>query len=785
MALDQRKYEFGRKDALRDIRPLYVRLYDWLCRPANGSSMFFVGAAAIFLAPPIAAYADIVLLLYILLFWLLSLRDRKLLFKMPLGSPYKDGNERGGKAQGILFMGNDQLTGEELWFSNSDARTHILYLGTTGSGKTEGLKSMATNALCWGSGFIYIDGKSDTDLWSSLSSLVRRFGRDDDLFVLNYMTGNSDANAPSNTMNPFANGSGSYLTQLLVSLMPVAEGDNAMWKERAVSLVSSLMPCLTWKRDNMDIPMNIGLIRESLTLNSIIKLTRDETLPERLRNSLKGYLDTLPGYIGEAYDDDGKEKPPGPNTPMYDTTTPNQQHGYLAMQFTRALQSLGDDYGYIFDTQAADIDMVDIVLNRRILITLIPALEKSSDETANLGKIVTATLKGMMGQTLGADVEGEASTVIENKPTHSSTPFMTIFDEVGYYTAEGMAVMAAQARSLGFSLIFAAQDLPALQKRVKEEARSITANCNIKVYGKLEDPQDTREFFEKSIGNAIVFETTGLKMSGGSGFGSYADDHGASLQHRARADYDDVLDFKEGEAILTFGTKISKCNIFFSNPGFAKAMRVSRFVALPPPDDVLMKHAGTITKVRDRMVHKTWTAMKADVKEETPEEITALLEGYKIAKKAGKDATQTGMSGLVGIYALSNDLNAAPQEPQSPAPEIKPETTALPETSQPDETGTATLEKPDAKSESDSPLGTFAKKDTNETPDPTDKKEPVKWDKLVEGTQTEESKEIRETRRAAIPLDPEIEKILRGAGDNARKNIFKGNNKKDDPDNKE
>lgn len=88
--------------------------------------------------------------------------------------------------------------------------------------------------------------------------------------------------------------------------------------------------------------------------------------------------------------------------------------------------------------------MLDVVLNRRILIVLIPALEKSADETANLGKIVAATLKGMMGTLLGATVEGESSTVIDNKPVHSSTPFMTIFDEVGYYTTQGMAVMAAR-----------------------------------------------------------------------------------------------------------------------------------------------------------------------------------------------------------------------------------------------------------------------------------------------------------------------------------------------------
>ena len=189
----------------------------------------------------------------------------------------------------------------------------------------------------------------------------------------------------------------------------------------------------------------------------------------------------MPGYIDSAFDDEGKEKPVGPDQPAVDTTTVRQQHGYLTMQFTRALQSLGDDYGYIFDTQAADIDMVDIVLNRRVMIVLIPALEKSGDETANLGKIIAATIRGMMGSTLGATLEGSNSSVIENKPTHSSTPFMTVFDEVGYYATQGMAVMAAQARSLGFCLVFAAQDLQAMEKRVKEEARSITANCNIKI----------------------------------------------------------------------------------------------------------------------------------------------------------------------------------------------------------------------------------------------------------------------------------------------------------------
>ncbi len=663
MALDQRKYEHKHEAILRDVRPLSIRFADALSSPTYSTLIFLLSGFAIYINDWALTFADlIVLILFIYFLWLVS-RDRSLAFKLPLGSKYKDRNNgrngKAGPAEGILYLGNVEKTNEEVWFTNSDIRTHILYLGTTGAGKTEGLKSLVTNAMSWGSGFVYVDGKADTDLWSSLSSLVRRFGRDDDLLVLNYMTGNADVQAPSNTMNPFSSGSASYLTNMLVSLMPESGGDNAMWKERAVSLVGSMMPVLTWKRDNQEIPMSVRTIREYLSLNNVIKLARDEVVPAEVRAGLNGYLDTLPGFIADAYDDEGKVKPPGPDTPQYNTETASQQHGYLAMQFTRSLQSLGDDYGYIFDTQAADVDMVDVVLNRRILVVLVPALEKSGDEVANLGKIVSASIKGMMGSTLGSTVEGDSSSVIENKPTHSSTPFMTVFDEVGYYVAEGMAVMAAQARSLGFSLVFAGQDLPAMKKRVREEAQSITANCNIKLFGKLEDPTETKDFFEKTVGSAMVTEVSGFQMSGGGDLGAYHDTKQAGVQLRPRASYDGLRGFKEGQAVITYGETVVDCAVFYSNPGFAKAMRVTRYMSLPPPDEALIKHAGAITKLRDLMVNKTWTALRADVAVETSAEIAAMNDGFVNNNKEGVDPVDAGIAALVQIHAITNDIPPA------------------------------------------------------------------------------------------------------------------------------
>lgn len=660
MALDQKKYDYGLDHTLRDTRPLYVRFVEGIGDSYTAATILFVCGVCMVVVPELMYVADLLFFICCLYFWWLTRRDRALAFKMPMTSKFIDSNNKGpgrsGVSEGILYVGNVKDTKEEIWFTNSDARTHVLYLGTTGAGKTEGLKSMVTNALSWSSGFIYVDGKADTDLWSSLSALCRRFGRDDDLLVLNYMTGNSDARAPSNSLNPFSSGSASYLTNMLVSLMPEAEGDNAMWKERAVSLLSSLMPALTWKRDNQDMPMSIGTIRNYMLLGEIIRLSRDDSLPEKYRESIMGYLDTLPGYVDDAYDDNGKEKPMGPDQAMVDTSVASQQHGYLAMQFTRALQSLGDDYGYIFDVDYADVDMVDVVLNRRILVVLIPALEKSSDETANLGKIVAATLKGMMGSTLGSQVEGEAATAIENKPTHSSTPFMTVFDEVGYYTAQGMAVMAAQARSLGFCLIYSAQDLPALQKRVKEEARSITANCNLKIFGKLEDPTDTKDFFEKTVGQALVTEVSSWNLSPS---GNYMGGGQASIQLRPRASYDGLKAFKEGMAVVCFGESVCDAEIFYCNPGHAKAMRVQRFLGLEASSDYIMKHMKEIGNLRDRLSSKKWTAMKADVVTNDNADINAMLEGFKMVK--GPDATglQAGAIALANYYAQHNDVDAA------------------------------------------------------------------------------------------------------------------------------
>ncbi len=697
-----KKHYVNHRDLLRDARPVSVRVKAFWSKTESFVSLtaliglLSVAPTAVFsLAEEMVLFSDFLLVaLFLYARWVFH-QPVELPFKMPkhaapLPDPHnpKPGKTGAGASEGILYLGNlDESDnpdhGREIWLTNTDARTHILFLGTTGSGKTEGLKAIVTNALTWGSGFVYVDGKADTDLWASLFALARRFGRDDDLLVLNYMTANSDNGAVSNTMNPFSNGSASYLTNMVTSLMPDAGGDNAMWKERAVALLGALMPALTWKRDHGGLLLDVGMLREYIELPAIIRLSRDANLPERIIHALQGYLNTLPGYIDAAFDDEGNERPPAPDQPMYDLQVARQQHGYLSMQFTRSLQSLGDEYGYIFKAQLADVDVLDVVLNRRILVGLIPSLEKSGDEAANLGKIVAASLKGMMGATLGNTVEGSWENAIGSKQTRSSSSFMTVFDEVGYYTAQGMAVMAAQARSLGFALIFAAQDLPSMEKRVKQEAQSILANCNLKIFGKLEDPGDTKKFFMDHVGDGFVLESNGMSVNKDTVSSLFVnkpfyDNYGTGGPTlRVRAAYDHLRGQREGEVHMLFAEFIARVRMFYSVADKVQALRVHKLLPVPATTTITQAREKAISEVAARLKDPDWTAAQAAAAAVAPPEIARLSEAVSAAALAGRSPLEAAAIAVGGLPKVVSEkqpisrvtetasLKDSPKEPRA------------------------------------------------------------------------------------------------------------------------
>jgi len=244
-------------------------------------------------------------------------------------------------------------------------------------------------------------------------------GREDDILLINFMTGAKDIVGPqekrlSNTMNPFSTGSSSMLAQLVVSLMDSgsASSDGDMWKGRAISFVEALMRLLVYARDKGYLLLDANSIRNYFHLDRIEAIVLDkvfirdgddaislEGAPSVVLEPIANYLYNLPGF--------DKAKKGKQVSQVF------EQHGFITMQLVRAFSSLADTYGHIIRTNLAEVDFKDVVIHRRILVVLLPALEKSPDELANLGKIIVASLKAMMAAGLGEEVEGEYRDLIQ------------------------------------------------------------------------------------------------------------------------------------------------------------------------------------------------------------------------------------------------------------------------------------------------------------------------------------------------------------------------------------
>ncbi len=483
---------------------------------------------------------------------------------------------------------------------------------------TELLLGVVSQTLMWSSGFLFIDGKGTTEFYARAWTLCKRFGREDDIRVLNFTDAGGDPDAPaggpdtqSNTVNPFAKGGADQLMNIVVSLMGDAGQGNDMWKNRAMSLVTAEMKALCELRDSGDILLNVQTIRdflflgkgfdkETLKKRGISKVTSIEQIPEaaweELRGraglielylrainrdfseatylALKGFFDTLPGFsLDKAMNGDPQD------------AKCLEQYGFLSMQLTKPLGSLADDYGHIFRTPLGEVDIDDVVLNRRILVVLLPALQKAPEEMQNCGKIVVTLCKIMMGNASGFMLQGSRQEIVESKQTRAPSPYIVVLDEAGYYMVSGIDVMMAQARSLGFMIIVAGQDMAAMQKTSPQIAETAAANASIFAAGKTVDGEKTVKFIQAVFGRTQVAVTSGYTQTSGLFTDRWVDRRDASIQEVEKVKIEELQNMMEGEFYFLFNGSLVKAATFYIGDNFADQFAVNKFIKVRGPTD--------------------------------------------------------------------------------------------------------------------------------------------------------------------------------------------------------
>lgn len=630
-----RQDEITPQRAWFDMRRLGQRVGDALRTPGAAAIVFGSLAVLGFFAP---ALGDLMFAMGagLSLFIRHAQRQYTLPAKMPRHSGLIDPLELHptGKrlpAKGAFFLGNDRLTGEEVWLTNRDAGVHMLVLGTTGSGKTEMLLGICQNALNQGSGFMFVDGKAQDKIAFKIMDLVRARGRDDDALFLNFMTGARDIIGPqpskiTNTMNPFSYGSSGMVSQIVVGLMSSGSGGDDMWKDRAISFIEGLSPPLTYMRDQHGLILDVNEYRKYFELDRIEELCwkGNEKYPgiNQVLEPLKNYLLNLPGYDRNKF---GKRGGQGDDTKL--------QHGYITMQLVRAFTSLADTYGHIVRVPLGEVYFPDLVKNRRILVVMLPSLEKTPSETANIGKIIVTALRNIMSEGLGAKLEGDRKDLDDEEGRALLPPYVVILDEYGYYAVKGFAVAFAQARSLGYVCVVGGQDLASFQRESKEEAVSICGNTRVKAFGSIEDPEQTMKFVVETAGKATVGKSSGYEAHIGGFNTRFADNLNVHFDTIDRINPTDIKNQTEGQFTFVWRARVIRANTYFVDPKKVRRVRLNHFLQVPPPDALQLDEIEMASSALARRLASVCLAEMIETT--TVREIDALRDALDISRDLG------------------------------------------------------------------------------------------------------------------------------------------------------
>ena len=566
-----------RKPLLRDVRSPVQRFGDAL-KLGQVQTVGIFGAGVCLFIFPLCAILFFGVGVVLFLIRCVCVRDERLPFRMPLGLSGTDkgdplpGRSGFAKPEGLFFLGNQVGNLQELWLKAKDILTHCLLFGTTGSGKTETLVSLAYNALVTGSGLFYIDPKSAPKLSFQMWQMARFMGRDDDFRILNYSTsGKEEGKTPSrqsNTNNPFTFGPAEALEQILVSLMPASDGGNSIFADKAQALIKGIMYALVDLRDQGLLKLSPREIRRFLALEKCVALALRSELSEGSRDSIQSGLNTC-GWIA------GRELKDQPQSFA-------EQFGYAQSYFGKALSTLTDTYSHIYDIEDGEVDFNDAIMQRRILVVMLPSLEKAPPELASLGKISLSAIRNACSAGLGSRIEGDAADVLEALPTDTVGigPYLCIVDEYAAIVTPGFEVVLTQGRGLGIAAIVASQDYAGILEADKKGAQQMVANTSIKIFMKMQDAEKTWELIRGQAGQSTVLRTTGYTIN--EKFSSeYRDTMSTTVEKEDRVVLRDLQEQIEGEAHFIFSGQVVRGDMFFANPSLKKAqLRVPQMLQL-------------------------------------------------------------------------------------------------------------------------------------------------------------------------------------------------------------
>jgi intracellular multiplication protein IcmO len=288
----------------------------------------------------------------------------------------------------------------------------------------------------------------------------------------------------------------------------------------------------------------------------------------------------------------------------------------------------------------------------------LPALENSDTTLAALGKLVVASLRGMMAQLLGVSLEGDYTEA--DKPGMGPSPFPVVLDELAYYATSGLDRMLAQGRGLNISFMLGFQEVSGIWARLGEKTASLLGNANLTIAMRQQDAGRTREWIEKTAGQTYIAQATSYH---GASDGNYREARHAEVKPVSRVDWNDLTSLIEGEAIVLFGSRRVYARLFHAEIPESNPKRIGRTMTLRPPDPTeIRKHLSRLDTIANAIASgKVIAAAEA----EPSPTIEAILRGFTVAARNGGNARACARIALAEIGRLPVSL--LPPRPPPPA----------------------------------------------------------------------------------------------------------------------
>lgn len=421
--------------------------------------------------------------------------------------------------------------------------THTLIAGSTGAGKTVAITSAYIEPLVKsGGGFIYCECKGDMPITHSVMSMAAEYGREDEVYVLDFSGGVSKY---THSLAPLVNGDADKLTEVLTNLIKIMEGDNAWVTDKALEFMGALLFPLVIMRDlkifvdSADIPkimeqlksegnskwreifaqydrveFTFEALKSYASFQSAInllylfrELLRQKNFEEEMRNHhnyrnatnlYKTYLESLKLFL----DNHGVDTSDELNVPDYfKVVNADQQreNNKAITPWTKAFFLFGNEaiFGSVVNKRYPDINFLDAMKTGKMVIVSLPSLANSRDKNNNIGKLITSLIKAALGEMLNKiGAEGNMKEQeIQKRWRPYKLPYMLLFDEIGNIGNEMMAAMASMIRSIGvegggIGMLVAGQSHTDLKRMGDNDGEQLMDNLTIKYYLSLSGARD-------------------------------------------------------------------------------------------------------------------------------------------------------------------------------------------------------------------------------------------------------------------------------------------------------